>query len=381
MKTIRSSWLPALTVLFATLAALAWFRQPAGGAQPALFSKDRNFARPIAPRNGFLPGEQATMDLFTATSPSVVNIKSVTVRRDLFSMNLYKIPAGTGSGFIWDEEGHVVTNFHVIMEAQAAEVVLADQSTYPAELVGAEPDKDVAVLRIQAPKEKLKPIAIGTSSDLRVGQTVLAIGNPFAFDQTLTTGVISGLGREIQSASGRTIQGVIQTDAAINPGNSGGPLLDSSGRLIGINTAIYSPSGAYAGVGFAVPVDAVHRIVPQLIAHGRVIRPVLGIEPFEDALLKQYGIQGVLVKNVTKGSGAAEAGLKGTVYDRFGRVQRGDLIVEVDGKAVKNSDDLYLALEKHQVGDVVPVKVQRDGSRKTTDLQIRLSPSVQSERE
>ena len=226
------------------------------------------------------------------TSPSVVYITTQSVVRDRFTMNVLEIPQGTGSGFIWDQQGHIVTNFHVIREANRAEVMLADKSTFQAELVGVAPDRDLAVLRIDAEPDRLRPIPLGTSSDLEVGQKVFAIGSPFGLDQTLTTGVISGLGRQIESIGGRTIEGVIQTDAAINPGNSGGPLLDSSGRLIGVNTAIFSPSGVYAGVGFAVPADIVNRIVPDLIRYGKVNRPGLGVQLAERSITAQLGVKG-----------------------------------------------------------------------------------------
>jgi S1-C subfamily serine protease len=217
--------------------------------------------------------ERETIALFEQASPSVVYITSLSVRRDLFTLNVLEIPQGTGSGFVWDDAGHIVTNFHVIQNADRAQVTLADRSTWVAELVGVAPAKDLAVLRIDAPAAKLRPLPVGSSEDLRVGQTVLAIGDPFGLDQTLTTGVISALGREIESVAQIPIRDVIQTDAAINPGNSGGPLLDSSGRLIGVNAAIYSPSGAYAGIGFSIPVDTVKWVVPELIEHGELRRP------------------------------------------------------------------------------------------------------------
>ena len=232
--------------------------------------------RAITPRGDLAADEQTTIELFESVSPSVVYITSITVQRSLFNFRAMEVPKGTGSGFLWDDQGTVVTNYHVIEGAQRAHVTLYDQTTWPAELVGVEMDKDLAVLRIKAPKESLTAIPVGTSADLQVGQKVFAIGNPFGLDHTLTMGIISALGREIQAVNGRTIQGVIQTDAAINPGNSGGPLLDSAGRLVGINTAIYSPSGAYAGIGFAVPVDLVNRIVPQIIRYGKALKPGVG---------------------------------------------------------------------------------------------------------
>ncbi|MCZ6452167.1 MAG: trypsin-like peptidase domain-containing protein, partial [Deltaproteobacteria bacterium] len=221
--------------------------------------------REITPRGKLSVEESLTIALFRKASPSVVNITTLTVRRDVFTLNLLEIPEGTGSGFVWDNAGHIVTNYHVIQNADVAQVTLADQSTLKARRIGVAPDKDLAVLQIDVAKSRLRPIPIGSSNNLRVGQKVYAIGNPFGLDQTLTTGVISALGREIESVTRRPIRGVIQTDAAINPGNSGGPLLDSAGRLIGVNTQIFSPSGASVGIGFAIPVDTVNRVVPQLI--------------------------------------------------------------------------------------------------------------------
>lgn len=225
--------------------------------------------RAILARGDLAEDEKSTIALFKRSSPSVVHITTMTVRQNRYTRDIQQIPQGTGSGFIWDQDGHIVTNYHVIQGADAARVTLADQSTWQARLVGAYPDKDLAVLVIDAKKDRLPPIPLGTSHDLEVGQKVFAIGNPFGLDHSLTTGVISAVGREIESVTHQPIKEVIQTDAAINPGNSGGPLLDSAGRLIGVNTAIYSPSGAYAGIGFAIPVDEVNRLVPQLIREGR----------------------------------------------------------------------------------------------------------------
>ena len=235
-------------------------------------------SRPISARGELTVAEKSVTALFEEATPSVVYITSVALRRDFFRFNVMEIPSGTGTGFVWDDRGNIVTNFHVIQDASRAEVTLADGSTWEAKLVGYAREKDLAVLHIDAPRSQLQSIRLGTSSDLKVGQSVLAIGNPFGFDQTLTTGIVSALGREIESTDGVPIRDVIQTDAAINPGNSGGPLLDSAGRLIGVNTAIVSPSGGYAGVGFAIPVDTVNWVVPQLIAHGRVKRPTMGVE-------------------------------------------------------------------------------------------------------
>jgi len=327
--------------------------------------------RPVTARAGLAADEQATVDLFEEASPSVVYITALGLRRDVFGFNVFEIPQGTGSGFVWDSRGYVVTNFHVIQNADRAEVTLADHSSWQARLVGAEPDKDLAVLKIDAPAGLLRPLSVGRSHDLKVGQHVFAIGNPFGFDQTLTTGVISALGREISSVTGRPIKGVIQTDAAINPGNSGGPLLDSAGRLIGVNTAIYSPRGAYIGIGFAVPVDTVNLIVPQLVAHGKVVKPQLGVSIVADSLAHRMGLEGAIVVEVSPGSGAAHAGIRPTRRNAAGRIVLGDLIVAVDGAAVRTGDDLTSLLSDHRVGDTVTVTVQRGDRRE--DLRVVLT--------
>jgi S1-C subfamily serine protease len=319
--------------------------------------------RAVAARGDLAADEKATVELFKAASPAVVYITNIARRRDFFSLDVFEIPQGTGSGFIWDRQGYVVTNFHVLQGGNSFEVTLADHSTWDGRPVGVEPDKDLAVLKIEAPADRLRSIAVGTSHDLQVGQKVFAIGNPFGLDQTLTTGVISALGRQIRSVTGRAIKGVIQTDAAINPGNSGGPLLDSAGRLIGVNTAIYSQTGSYAGIGFAVPVDTVNGIVPQLIAHGRVVRPGLGIVPANDALAERLGVEGVLVVEVSEDGGAAAAGIRATRRDAFGRLVLGDVIVSIDGQPVRSNDDLVGLLEQRKVGDRVKVELLRGRER------------------
>jgi S1-C subfamily serine protease len=327
----------------------------------ASLNDPRAAPRSVVARGELWSDEKSTITLFRQASPSVVNITAIGVQRDLFTLNLYQIPQGTGSGFIWDRNGNVITNFHVIQEADAAQVTLGDQSTWKARVVGMAPDKDLAVLRIDAPADRLRPIPVGTSKDLQVGQYVFAIGNPFGLDQTLTTGVISALGREIESVTRRPIQGVIQTDAAINPGNSGGPLLDSAGRLIGVNAAIYSPSGTSAGIGFAIPVDTVNRIVPELIRYGKVTRPGIGVQIAEEQLAERLGVTGVLVVDVVPGSAAAKAGIRPTRRESSGRVQLGDVIVAIDGVKVESPNDLFLLLERYKVGDVVNVSLLRDG--------------------
>ena len=325
-------------------------------------------ARAVTPRGDLAEDEKATSELFRQSAPSVAYITTMTSRRE-FSFDLSDIPQGAGTGIVYDKQGHIVTNFHVIKDADSARVTLADQSDWVARLVGVAPDQDLAVLRIDAPSARLQPILVGTSNDLEVGQKVFAIGNPFGLDQTLTTGVISGLGREISSVTQRRIRGVIQTDAAINPGNSGGPLLDSAGRMIGVNTAIYSPSGAYAGIGFAVPVDHVNRVVPELIRSGRVARPVLGIVP-DDRIPRMRGIEGVLIQGVARNSGAEEAGLRATHYDDSGDLQLGDIILSVNGNQTPDTNTLLDELEKHKVGDTVTLTIlSSEGER---DVQVRL---------
>jgi S1-C subfamily serine protease len=337
-------------------------------ALPQRATDDTADPRPVVPRGGLTQDEESLTALFEEASPSVVYITSLALRRDFFRLNVMEIPQGTGSGFVWDSEGHIVTNFHVIEDADRAEVTLADGSRWEAELVGYAPEKDLAVLKIDAPKTALRPIAVGSSDDLKVGQTTLAIGNPFGFDQTLTTGIVSALGREIESASGVPIRDVIQTDAAINPGNSGGPLLDSAGRLIGVNTAIVSPSGSYAGVGFAIPVDTVNWVVPELIAYGKVQRPTLGLEFASDLITRRIGIEGALVIEVEPGSSADLAGVKPTYRDRRGRVVLGDVVVAIDGTEIHTKGEVPLALEGHQEGDTIEVTVDRNGSKRTFNI-------------
>ena len=308
---------------------------------------------PVTPRGDLAADEQAIIDLFERVSPSVVFITTVSFRPDSYRLNVFELPRGSGSGFVWSKDGHVVTNFHVIQGADEARVTLADQTSWRARLVGADPSKDVAVLKIDAPTEHLPPIPIGTSRNLRVGQRVFAIGNPFGLDRSMSMGIISGLNREITSMNNRTIQGVIQTDAAINPGNSGGPLLDSAGRLIGVNAAIATRSGTFSGVGFAVPVDVVNRTVPDLIRNGQVTRVGLGIHVHEVSPGR------LMVLHVRPGSAADRAGLKGPHTTEQGARANGDILLTVDNEKVDDYDALLTILEKHKEGDVVTVRVQR----------------------
>lgn len=364
-NTALVRWLAILLILVA--GALVWtvLQQRKTQDSPVVAEP-----RAITPRGDLAADEAATIELFRAVSPSVVHITNVGVRRSRLSMNVMEIPQGTGSGFIWDDQGHVVTNYHVIENAGRAEVTFSDNSVYSGTIVGVAPDKDLAVIKIDAPRDKLRPIPVGTSSNLQVGQKVFAIGNPFGLDQTLTTGVISGLGREIRALTSRIIADVIQTDAPINPGNSGGPLLDSAGRLIGVNTAIYSPSGTNAGIGFAVPVDTVNRIVPQLITHGRVVQPGLGITILADQYAASLGLEGVLIKEVLDGTAAARAGLSGITPGPGGRWILGDVIVAMNGARVRSADDLYRELERHDIGDTMTLTVER--GREQRDVKVTL---------
>lgn len=326
--------------------------------------------RAVQPRGDLAEDEKSTIAIFKAASPTVVHITSIALRRD-FSMNVLSIPEGTGSGFIWDKAGHIVTNFHVIESADTAMVTLHDGTTLTARLVGVEPDKDLAVLKIDAPASSLEPIPVGTSADLVVGQKVFAIGNPFGLDQTLTTGVISGLGREIESRTHRKIEGVIQTDAAINPGNSGGPLLDSAGRLIGVNTAIFSPSGAYAGVGFAVPVDIINEIVPLLVRDGRIERAGLGVGLADDVIARRLGVTaGAVVTSVQPAGAAATAGILPPYRDRNGNWHF-EIIVAIDGQPVRERDDILALLDRRNVGETVAVTLLRGDKQETIKVTLQ----------
>jgi S1-C subfamily serine protease len=331
--------------------------------------------RPVAGRPPLTPGELSVTNLFERTSPSVVYITSLAVRRDFFRLNVMEIPRGTGSGFVWDDAGHIITNYHVVENASEATVKLADGRDYKAALVGASPAHDIAVLRIGVGFKRPPPVPVGTSGDLKVGQKVYAIGNPFGLDWTLTTGIVSALDRSLGGNGGATIEHLIQTDAAINPGNSGGPLLDSAGRLIGINTAIYSPSGASAGIGFAVPVDTVNRVVPQIIASGRYIRPALGIEADEELnrrLSEFFKIQGVVILRVQESSAAAAAGLQGATVTPSGGLVPGDVITAIEGKPVDSVGKLLARLDDFKVGDTVRIRVLREG--KTREVAVTLQP-------
>lgn len=304
--------------------------------------------------------ESNNIAIYRDISPSVVFVTNTQIRRNIFSLNTTEIPRGSGTGFVWDESGLILTNFHVVFGANKVTITTSSGKDYEAQLVGAAPEKDIALLRIDAPDEVLQPIPLGDSDDLVVGRKVLAIGNPFALDTTLTVGVVSALGREIRSVRERTIKNVIQTDAAINPGNSGGPLLNSMGELVGVNTAIYSPSGASAGIGFAIPVNTVKRIVPQLIEHGQLYRPVIGIETLSDGWARRFGVKGVPVLSVQRGLPADIAGMVGVRTDARNNIHLGDVIIALDDDPVTNEDSLLTMLEQRQPGDTVTITTIRD---------------------
>ena len=359
------------TAVIAVLATTSAWQFASRNAAPAVPAAAES--RVVTPAGDLGAEEKSNVALFKAAGPSVVFITTLQQQFDLRTRSVADIPAGTGSGFVWDNAGHIVTNFHVVQQSTGARVTLADHQTYPAEPVGASPSHDIAVLRIKAPADKLPPIRLGTSHDLQVGQKVFAIGNPFGLDQTLTTGIVSALGRTIQSPTGQPIDEVIQTDAAINPGNSGGPLLDSGGRLIGMDTAIVSPSGSSAGIGFAVPIDTVKRVVDEIIATGKYTSATLGVnlnEQINSMLTRQAGIEGVLVLGVDPGSGAAAAGLRSARNGARGGIVLGDVIRSVNGRPVRSPNDVYSALQKSRPGDDADLVVLRDGKEQAVKVKL-----------
>jgi S1-C subfamily serine protease len=332
------------------------------GAQP----------RPIATRGQLMADEEVAIKAFNTVSSSVVFVTNKQASGDLFHLHTADVEEDAGSGFVWDPNGYIITNYHVVQNSDVVQVTLGDQSIWKAKRIGTDPDKDIAVLKIEAPQNLLPAIPIGTSCDLQVGQRVFAIGNPFGYDQTLTSGVISGLGREITGAGKRPIKGVIQTDAPMNPGNSGGPLLDSAGRVIGMNTAILSPTGAYAGIGFAIPIDCINWIVPEIISGRAVARPNLGITTAPDHLVRRLGLEGALILTISPNTTAEKAGLRGTRRNDSGKIVLGDLIVAIDGEPIRTTDDLFRVIDRHKVGDVVPLTILREG--KKMDVHVSLNP-------
>jgi S1-C subfamily serine protease len=390
-RPTRTTWIVALTIALAGY--LVWQFVPTSSA---LLDPDAQ-PRSVTPRGELTPQEKQVTQLFQSVSPSVVYIRNrVESAADVDARGRRRDPTvvreGTGSGFVWDSAGHIVTNYHVIhvdprLEAlRHLEVALAGSDPksglFDAQVVGFEVEKDIAVLKIAAPQSVLPPIALGSSADLLVGQSVYAIGNPFGLDQTLTHGLISGLERDMPAMyyeSGRGqhwITGVIQTDAAINPGNSGGALLDSAGRLIGMNTAIHSDTGENTGIGFAIPVDMINRIVTDILRYGQARRPGLGVK-----VLTANNVRGVIIDEVQPGSASERAGLKSAVYERAGdrksRIVTADVIVGVNGKKVEGPDDLFLELDRHQAGDKVKLDIVRDSERLKVEVELQYLPSQQ----
>ncbi|WP_084005497.1 S1C family serine protease [Gilvimarinus polysaccharolyticus] len=314
--------------------------------------------------------ERNTIEVFEFASPSVVYVNRYQVVRDRRSLDLHSIPQGAGTGFVWSEAGYVVTNYHVVEGAQQLSITLPDQTRWPATVAGLAPDKDLAVLKIEAPKDKLHALPLGDSNQLSVGRKVLAIGNPFGLDATLTTGVVSALGREIEAPNRRKIHNVIQTDAAINPGNSGGPLLNSTGELIGVNTMIFSPSGASAGIGFAIPVNIVKQIVPQLIEFGRLVRPEFGIEFAPERWARRAGVEGVAILHAPRGKPAANSGLEGAKRGAWGTIELGDIIIALDDAPTRNVDEFLAVIESHKPGDTLEVHYVRNGKLRQTRVTL-----------
>lgn len=320
-----------------------------------------------------LENERNSISVFQSVVDSVVNVSNMRKARPAFNMDATEVEAGMGSGFVWNKDGYIVTNFHVVDEGDSFLITFKDdKKLYRAKLVGADPKKDIAVLKLLEQPKEMKPIVLGDSKTLQVGQKSLAIGNPLGFDHSLSVGTVSALERSIKGYGGVSINGMIQTDAAINPGNSGGALLDSQGKLIGINTMIFSGGGAAsAGLGFAIPVDTVKSIVPQLIKYGKVIRPGLGVAVLEDYYAARFGLrEGVMIKFVDPKGPSAKAGLRGITRNRYGEYFLGDIITGIDSKPIKTYDDLFLIIDNYKIGDVVKVKYIRDNKERTIDLKL-----------
>jgi S1-C subfamily serine protease len=375
MYRLSARQIISIALLSAVFAAVtvACYDRWGSRLQPPTFADESTANRDVAGLTdpSVATDEQNNIEVFRAISPGVVSINTTTRPRGFFDSG----GQGSGSGSVIDDQGHVLTNHHVIEDADTVTVSFGGEKAYPARIVGRDPDTDLAVLQVQAPREVLRVVPLGDSDNLTVGQKVLAIGNPFGLDRTLTTGVISGLQRPIQARNGRIIEGAIQTDASINPGNSGGPLLDSQGRMIGINSQILAPAGGSVGVGFAVPVNIAKRIIPQLIRDGRVVRPKLGIYPRAVSDLRGIRLpveEGLLILELEQNGSAAAAGLRGVSQTESGDLVLGDIITSIDGQKVADQNDLYRALDKRQFNDVVQVEVFRDGRRQT--IPVRLLP-------
>ena len=382
-RLLFGRWSPVLMLAVSALSGSMALGSDAPGSQeapqvasqeaPQVVSQTAPQTAPPSYADFHTDDETNNIDIFKRASASVVNITNSRLVRSPYSLNPQSVPQGSGTGFVWGDEGYIVTNFHVVQQANRVTVTLQDGSTFDARAVGLDPDKDLAVLKIEAEDVKLVPVELGDSGLLEVGRKVIAIGNPFGLDTTMTVGIVSALGREIDSISQRKIRDVIQTDAAINPGNSGGPLLNSLGQLVGVNTAIYSPSGASSGIGFAIPVNTVKRVVPELIAYGRVQTPILGITPVPqpDYYRRLWGIQGVIVMGTVPNTEPALKGMRGLSRSQRGRIQLGDVIVEIDGNKITNESDYADVMEEHRPGDIVEVITQRDNQRLRYEIELQ----------
>lgn len=371
----RAIFIASATVLAWTCTDPQTSSNASAAPEPAPRPPVEQTTPPVPPPSpgAFIEDERNTIDVFEASSPATVFVTQRQIVRD-WARGRVEVPRGSGSGFIWDTSGHVVTNFHVVDGSSSHVVTLSDGTEYPATFVGGEPRKDIAVLKIDAPTDKLVAIRLPPEDhELRVGQKAVAIGNPFGLDNTLTVGVISALGREVEGYGGVTIRDMIQTDASINPGNSGGPLLDSRGRLLGMNTMIFSRSGASAGIGFAVPTPTIKRVVSQIIEHGRPLNVGLGVSLLQDYQARRLGIRGVIIREVSQESPAAEAGLRGMRRTTRG-IALGDVIVAIDDEPITRFDDLYQILDQRAPGDVVTVRFLREGQTREVEIAVALLP-------
>jgi 2-alkenal reductase len=360
---LRSNLLTRVAILWALILATVWVLQPYAVSLWGAATEPRT----VTPRGTLADYETATIELFRAASPSVVHVFAAPPRRGIFQLEPPETGIQSGSGIVWDGAGHVITNYHVIRGASRIRVRLSAGEFVGAEIAGSAPNYDIAVLRLDSPRAPLRPIAIGSSADLRVGQAAFAIGNPYGLEQTLTSGIISAVGRRLPTAAAYEIAGVIQTDAAINPGNSGGPLLDSAGRLIGVNSAIISRSGASAGIGFAIPVDTVNRIAADLIRQGRVPMAGIGIVAAHESTATQLGIEGVIIVRVLPNSPAANAGLV-SAASLGGAV--GDVILAANGTPLRNVAELAAILQQIGIGNTVRLTILRDGRVRNIDVVV-----------
>lgn len=359
--------------------AIAFLAPQSNAAKPGVIRQGPTKPGMAGLPSHLLMAEKTLIAIYQQTSPAVVNISSVETQRNIFGLAVGETPSGIGTGFLWDKKGHIVTNFHVVEPSLSGRagakitVSFKNGETVRAQVVGVEPEKDIALLRVKLPRGlTVTPIPVANSADILVGQMTIAIGSPFGFDQTLTTGIVSAVGRSLTTYGDETITNVIQTDAAINPGNSGGPLLDSRGYLMGMNTSIISRSGSSSGIGFAVPSNTIKQVVSQLIRYGKVQQGGLGITVFSDAISRDLGVAGVVIRTVIKGRGANRAGLRGTRYDSRGRLLLGDIIIAIADRRIQSYDDLADAMKGKSIGQ--PVRVVYIRGKRRYQVEVVLSP-------